>query len=118
MLLSTGSTSSSPNMSGAGPCLHICVSYSSLPLSFSLSFSFSLPLSAFLLLSSSQVCYFLLGLIVMGMAHAVITVKGTHLASHGALSESGAWRQFWAVFFIEVRQLLLSLYCLKGEGFN
>ncbi|XP_058262739.1 fatty acid desaturase 6 isoform X2 [Hemibagrus wyckioides] len=61
----------------------------------------SLPI-AFLLLSSSQVCYFLLGLVLMGVAHAVITVKGTHLASHGALSESSAWRQFWAVFFIEV----------------
>ncbi|XP_034164997.2 fatty acid desaturase 6 [Pangasianodon hypophthalmus] len=61
----------------------------------------SLP-TAFLLLSSSQVCYFLLGLILMGVAHAVITVKGTHLASHGALSESTAWGQFWAVFFIEV----------------
>ncbi|KAF4084718.1 hypothetical protein AMELA_G00109060 [Ameiurus melas] len=60
----------------------------------------SLP-SAFLLLSSSQVCYFLLGLILMGVAHAVITVKGTHLASHGALSDSTAWKQFWAVFFIE-----------------
>lgn len=62
----------------------------------------SVSLSAFLLLSSSQVCYFLLGLILMGVAHAVITVKGTHLASHGALSESTAWGQFWAVFFIEV----------------
>lgn len=38
----------------------------------------------------------------MGVAHAVITVKGTHLASHGALSESQAWGKFWAIFFIEV----------------
>ncbi|XP_062858804.1 fatty acid desaturase 6 [Trichomycterus rosablanca] len=61
----------------------------------------SLP-AAFLLLSSSQVVWFLLGLFLMGFAHAVITVKGTHLASHGALSESAAWSEFWAVFFIEV----------------
>ncbi|TTZ04184.1 Calcium-activated potassium channel subunit alpha-1 [Bagarius yarrelli] len=61
----------------------------------------SLP-AAFLLLSSSQVCYFLLGVVLMGVAHAVITVKGTHLASHGALSDSAAWRHVWAVFFIEV----------------
>ncbi|XP_046709107.1 fatty acid desaturase 6 isoform X2 [Silurus meridionalis] len=61
----------------------------------------SLP-TAFLLLSSSHVCYFLLGLVLMGVAHAVITVKGTHLASHGALTESSAWGRFWVVFFIEV----------------
>ncbi|XP_022518693.2 fatty acid desaturase 6 [Astyanax mexicanus] len=61
----------------------------------------SLP-AAFLLLGSSQVACFVLGLLVMGVAHAVITVKGTHLASHGALSESAAWQRFWAVFFIEV----------------
>lgn len=40
----------------------------------------------------------------MGVAHAVITTKGTHLASHGALSESQVWGKFWAVFFIEVRE--------------
>lgn len=39
----------------------------------------------------------------MSTAHAVIAFKGTHLASHGALSESKAWAEFWAVFFIEVR---------------
>ncbi|XDV44006.1 hypothetical protein PO909_012371 [Leuciscus waleckii] len=61
----------------------------------------SLP-AGFLLLGSSQMMYFLLGLLMMGVAHAVITVKGTHLASHGALSESPAWARFWAVFFIEV----------------
>ncbi|XP_048844198.1 fatty acid desaturase 6 [Brienomyrus brachyistius] len=57
---------------------------------------------AFLLLSSSQILLFSLGMLLMGAAHAVITVKGTHLASHGALSESQAWGEFWAVFFIEV----------------
>lgn len=45
---------------------------------------------------------FLSGMLLMGVAHAVITVKGTHLASHGALSESQAWSKVWAVFFIEV----------------
>ncbi|XP_048027361.1 fatty acid desaturase 6 [Megalobrama amblycephala] len=61
----------------------------------------SLP-AGFLLLGSSQLLYFLSGLLIMGVAHAVITVKGAHLASHGALSESPAWADFWAVFFIEV----------------
>lgn len=61
----------------------------------------SLP-AAFWLLSYSQGLLFALGMVVMGVAHAIITVKGTHLASHGALSESQAWAEFWAVFFIEV----------------
>ncbi|XP_076855915.1 fatty acid desaturase 6 isoform X6 [Brachyhypopomus gauderio] len=61
----------------------------------------SLP-AGFWLLASCQVLCFTLGLLLMGVAHAVITVKGTHLASHGALSASVAWRQFWAIFFIEV----------------
>ncbi|KAM8837993.1 tripartite motif-containing protein 16-like isoform 2-T2 [Spinachia spinachia] len=57
---------------------------------------------AFLLLGSSQVVWFLAGVLLMAVAHAVITFKGTHLASHGALSESQAWGNFWAVFFIEI----------------
>lgn len=58
--------------------------------------------TAFLLLGSSQVLLFSAGMLLMGVAHAVIAFKGTHLASHGALSESQAWGNFWAVFFIEV----------------
>ncbi|RXN02145.1 Fatty acid desaturase 6 [Acipenser ruthenus] len=61
----------------------------------------SLP-AGFLLLGCSQTLLFSLGILVMGTAHAVITVKGTHLASHGSLSESQAWGRFWAVFFIEL----------------
>ncbi|XP_028825795.1 fatty acid desaturase 6 isoform X2 [Denticeps clupeoides] len=57
---------------------------------------------AFLLLGSSQILLFGMGMLIMGVAHAIITVKGTHLASHGALSESQAWGEFLAVFFIEV----------------
>ena len=59
--------------------------------------------AAFLLLGSSRLLWFSAGVLLMGVAHAVITIKGTHLASHGALSESQAWAKFWAVFFIEVR---------------
>ncbi|XP_030630716.1 fatty acid desaturase 6 [Chanos chanos] len=58
--------------------------------------------AAFLLLSLNQILPFALGMLLMGVAHAIITVKGTHLASHGALSESQAWGEFWAIFFIEV----------------
>lgn len=59
--------------------------------------------AAFLLLGSSRLLWFSAGVLLMGVAHAVLTIKGTHLASHGALSESQAWAKFWAVFFIEVR---------------
>nr|XP_019965534.1 PREDICTED: fatty acid desaturase 6 [Paralichthys olivaceus] len=62
---------------------------------------FCLP-PAFLLLSSSQILWFAAGVLLMGVAHAVLTIKGTHLASHGTLSESQAWAKFWAVFFIEI----------------
>ncbi|XP_061080894.1 fatty acid desaturase 6 [Conger conger] len=61
----------------------------------------SLP-AAFLLLGSSSGLLFALGVLVMGTAHAIITFKGTHLATHGLLNESQAWAEFWAVFFIEV----------------
>ncbi|XP_059180464.1 fatty acid desaturase 6-like [Centropristis striata] len=57
---------------------------------------------AFLLLSSSRLLVFSAGVLLMGLAHAVITIKGTHLASHGSLSESQAWGKVWAVFFIEI----------------
>lgn len=66
----------------------------------------ALCLAAFLLLGSSRFLLFTAGILLMGVAHAVITVKGVHLASHGALSESQAWGKFWAVFFIEVRNKL------------
>lgn len=59
--------------------------------------------AAFLLLGSSRLLWFSAGVLLTGVAHAVLTIKGTHLASHGALSESQAWAKFWAVFFIEVR---------------
>ncbi|KAM7370379.1 hypothetical protein PAMP_009932 [Pampus punctatissimus] len=57
---------------------------------------------AFLLLASTHLLWFSVGVLLMGVAHAILTIKGTHLASHGALSESQAWGKFWAVFFIEI----------------
>ncbi|KAJ8013500.1 hypothetical protein DPEC_G00030430 [Dallia pectoralis] len=67
-----------------------------------LALAFLLLLPAFLLLGSSSTLAFVLGLVLMGVSHAVITVKGTHLASHGSLTDSPAWTNLWAVFFIEV----------------
>lgn len=57
---------------------------------------------AFLLLGSSHILWFAVGMLLMGVAHAIVTIKGAHLASHGALSESQAWGKFWAIFFIEI----------------
>ncbi|XP_077406187.1 fatty acid desaturase 6 [Vanacampus margaritifer] len=58
--------------------------------------------AGFLLLRCSDWLRFTCGLLLMGVAHAVITVKGSHLASHGALSQSPAANRFWALFFIEI----------------
>lgn len=39
------------------------------------------------------------------MVHHTLSVKGSHLASHNALSESKSWGKVWAVFFIEVSRV-------------
>nr|XP_056719014.1 fatty acid desaturase 6 [Euleptes europaea] len=56
----------------------------------------------FLLLRSDSIFSFLLGIVVLGMAHYTITVKGSHLASHSSLVESKSWGKVLAVFFLEV----------------
>ncbi|XP_076008420.1 fatty acid desaturase 6 [Genypterus blacodes] len=57
---------------------------------------------AFLLLGSSHLLWFSLGMLLMGVSHGFLSIKGTHLASHGSLSESQSWAKFWAIFFIEI----------------
>ncbi|XP_029312708.1 fatty acid desaturase 6 isoform X2 [Cottoperca gobio] len=54
------------------------------------------------ILAAAFLCLPPAGMLLMAMAHGVITFKGTHLASHGSLSESQTWGKFWAVFFIEI----------------
>ncbi|XP_015266228.1 PREDICTED: fatty acid desaturase 6 [Gekko japonicus] len=61
----------------------------------------SLPVG-FLLLSSYSVFSFLLGIVILGVAHYTITVKGSHLASHNSLVESKSWGKVLAIFFLEV----------------
>ncbi|XP_078506940.1 fatty acid desaturase 6 [Lissotriton helveticus] len=58
--------------------------------------------AGFVCLRSDNILLFLCGITILGAAHSTITVKGSHLASHGALAESKRWRTFWAAFFIEV----------------
>ncbi|XP_061472087.1 fatty acid desaturase 6 [Rhineura floridana] len=56
----------------------------------------------FLLLRSNNLLSFLWGIVILGVAHHTITVKGSHLASHNVLVESKSWGKLWAIFFIEV----------------
>ncbi|XP_057710789.1 fatty acid desaturase 6 [Corythoichthys intestinalis] len=64
-------------------------------------FAICLP-AGLLLLRSSDWPRWLCGLLLMGVVHAIVTVKGAHLSSHGALGHSLAAKRFWAIFFIEV----------------
>lgn len=41
------------------------------------------------------------GGVLSGIAHASLTVKGGHLATHGVLSTSRFWNKIWTRFFIE-----------------
>ncbi|XP_044530154.1 fatty acid desaturase 6 [Gracilinanus agilis] len=61
----------------------------------------ALPLG-FLCLRSQSILVFALGIIILGVVHHTFTVKGSHLASHGALSKSKHWSRFWVLFFVEV----------------
>ncbi|XP_048343674.1 fatty acid desaturase 6 [Sphaerodactylus townsendi] len=56
----------------------------------------------FLLLRSDSIFSFLMGIVVLGVAHFTITVKGSHLASHSSLVESKSWGKVLAIFFEEV----------------
>lgn len=72
------------------------------------------PFVGFVLLRSDSLFPFLLGIIVLGIAHHTITVKGSHQASHNSLTESKSWGKSWAIFFIEVssqRLLLITSGC-------
>lgn len=56
----------------------------------------------FLCLRSENVLVFVLGITILGVCHYTLTVKGSHLATHGALTESRRWSKIWAHFFVEV----------------
>ncbi|MEE6527199.1 hypothetical protein FKM82_028390 [Ascaphus truei] len=61
----------------------------------------SLP-AGFLCLGSQNPILGALGFLMLGLAHAVITVKGSHMASHRALCQSPNLARLWATFFLEV----------------
>nr|XP_033816876.1 fatty acid desaturase 6 [Geotrypetes seraphini] len=58
--------------------------------------------AGFFLLQSDNLLLFCFGIFIQGVAHSAITVKGSHMASHHALTESRFWSRIWAVFFMEI----------------
>lgn len=58
--------------------------------------------TGFLSLRSENVLVLALGIIILGVCHYTLTVKGSHLATHGALTESKRWSRIWELFFVEV----------------
>lgn len=70
------------------------------------------PPTGFLCLRSENLLVFAVGIAVLGVCHYTLTVKGSHLATHNALSESKFWNNILALFFVEV-----SVYvCVLQEG--
>lgn len=63
---------------------------------------FSIFPTGFLCLRSENVLALGLGITILGMSHYTLTVKGSHLATHGALTESKGWSKIWELFFVEV----------------
>ncbi|KAG9473631.1 fatty acid desaturase 6 [Eleutherodactylus coqui] len=55
-----------------------------------------------LCLRSQSLFLFVLGIVLLGLAHAVFTVKGGHMSSHRTLCQSRTLGKFWATFFAEV----------------
>ena len=60
------------------------------------------PPAGFLCLRSDSPLVFALGITILGVCHYTLTVKGSHLATHGALTESRGWSKVWTLFFVEV----------------
>ncbi|KAL2297715.1 hypothetical protein Nmel_016277 [Mimus melanotis] len=70
--------------------------------------------TGFLCLRSAQAIPFLAGVLILGVVHHTLTVKGSHLASHNALTESKSWSKVWAIFFIE----LCSAFTVEQATYN
>uniref|UniRef100_A0A8C0XGP1 Fatty acid desaturase domain-containing protein n=1 Tax=Castor canadensis TaxID=51338 RepID=A0A8C0XGP1_CASCN len=62
---------------------------------------FALP-AGFLCLHFENVLVFAIGITILGVCHYTLTVKGSHLATHSALTESKRWSKVWMLFFVEV----------------
>ncbi|XP_039082449.1 fatty acid desaturase 6 isoform X1 [Hyaena hyaena] len=71
--------------------------------------------AGFLSLRSENVPVLALGVIILGVCHYTLTVKGSHLATHGALTESKRWSRIWELFFVEVCSSFTAEYANYGH---
>uniref|UniRef100_A0A8D0M029 Fatty acid desaturase 6 n=1 Tax=Sus scrofa TaxID=9823 RepID=A0A8D0M029_PIG len=71
--------------------------------------------TGFLCLRSENLLVFALGITVLGVCHYTLTVKGSHLATHGALTESKRWSKIWMLFFVEVCTSFTAEYAKYGH---
>ncbi|KAH9499402.1 Fatty acid desaturase 6 [Bulinus truncatus] len=53
-------------------------------------------LCSYLLLSSTDLHIFFIGLILLGLCHSSITVKSAHMSAHNALCSSSKWNRIWS----------------------
>ncbi|KAM4843265.1 fatty acid desaturase 6 [Thomomys bottae] len=58
--------------------------------------------AGFLCLRFENVLLLATGITILGVCHYTLTVKGSHLATHGALTDSKRWSKLWMLFFVEV----------------
>uniref|UniRef100_A0A8C5R3P3 Fatty acid desaturase 6 n=1 Tax=Leptobrachium leishanense TaxID=445787 RepID=A0A8C5R3P3_9ANUR len=58
--------------------------------------------AGFLCVGSHTPLLWVLGILILGLSHSVLSVKGGHMASHRALCTSPSFGRFWAIFFVEV----------------
>uniref|UniRef100_UPI00398F1481 fatty acid desaturase 6 isoform X2 n=1 Tax=Pristiophorus japonicus TaxID=55135 RepID=UPI00398F1481 len=66
-----------------------------------LTLALSIAPAGFLLLGSDSLLPLSLGFLVLGIAHTVVSVKGSHLASHSSLSQSKSWNKVCGSFTAE-----------------
>ncbi|XP_002919874.3 fatty acid desaturase 6 [Ailuropoda melanoleuca] len=71
--------------------------------------------AGFLCLRSENVLVLGLGITILGVCHYTLTVKGSHLATHGALTESKGWSKVWELFFVEVCSAFSAEYAKYGH---
>ncbi|XP_014673348.1 PREDICTED: fatty acid desaturase 6-like [Priapulus caudatus] len=53
------------------------------------------------LFSRGGMANYVVGLLLQGVAYAIVANKGGHIASHGALCRSRTWARFWCWLFVE-----------------
>ncbi|XP_004374221.2 fatty acid desaturase 6 [Trichechus manatus latirostris] len=71
--------------------------------------------AGFLFLRFENILLFALGITILGVCHYTLTVKGSHLATHRALTESKRWSKIWELFFVEVCTGFTAEYASYGH---